>query len=203
MKKLKPPFKLNVPMVLTWMRIALIPLVIVIFYLPETWMSLHSRNALACVLFIIASVTDALDGYLARKYEGWATNMGAFLDPVADKLLVCTALVVLVGLGRLDMLIAMIIIGREITVSALREWMAKIGESAAVKVNWFGKFKTIAQMMAIPMLLWWDPLVLDNEFVSGELSMSCIGTVLIWIAAVLTVYSMVVYLNAARHVLKE
>lgn len=166
-------------------------------------MSMHHRNMLACVLFIIASITDALDGYLARKYEGWATNMGAFLDPVADKLLVCTALVVLVGMGRLDMLIAMIIIGREITVSALREWMAKIGESAAVKVNWFGKFKTIAQMCAIPMLLWWDPLVMKNGFLDGELNVAFIGTILIWIAAVLTVYSMVVYLNAARHTLKE
>lgn len=123
--------------------------------------------------------------------------MGAFLDPVADKLLVCTALVVLVGMDRLDMLIAMIIIGREITVSALREWMAKIGESAAVKVNWFGKFKTIAQMTAIPMLLWWDPFL----FGSFTLSVSFIGTILIWVAAVLTVYSMVVYLNAARHTL--
>ena len=201
MPKLKPPFKLNVPMLLTWMRICMIPLVIGIFYLPESWLSPHGQNVTACLIFIVAAVTDALDGFLARRYQGWATSMGAFLDPVADKLLVSAALVALVGLDRCDMLIAMIIIGREITVSALREWMAKMGESGAVKVNWFGKIKTIAQMSAIPMLLWWDPVAIETQMVTGEINIAWIGGVLLIVAAVLTIYSMYVYLSAARHAL--
>ena len=201
MPKLKPPFKLNVPMLLTWMRICMIPLVIGIFYLPESWLSPHGQNVTACLIFIVAAVTDALDGFLARRYQGWATSMGAFLDPVADKLLVSAALVALVGLDRCDMLIAMIIIGREITVSALREWMAKMGESGAVKVNWFGKIKTIAQMTAIPMLLWWDPVAIKTQMVTGEINIAWIGGVLLIVAAVLTIYSMYVYLSAARHAL--
>lgn len=201
MPKLKPPFKLNVPMLLTWMRICMIPLVIGIFYLPESWLSPHGQNVTACLIFIVAAVTDALDGFLARRYQGWATSMGAFLDPVADKLLVSAALVALVGLDRCDMLIAMIIIGREITVSALREWMAKMGESGAVKVNWFGKIKTIAQMTAIPMLLWWDPVAIETQMVTGEINIAWIGGVLLIVAAVLTIYSMYVYLSAARHAL--
>ena len=201
MPKLKPPFKLNVPMLLTWMRICMIPLVIGIFYLPESWLSPHGQNVTACLIFIVAAVTDALDGFLARRYQGWATRMGAFLDPVADKLLVSAALVALVGLDRCDMLIAMIIIGREITVSALREWMAKMGESGAVKVNWFGKIKTIAQMSAIPMLLWWDPVAIETQMVTGEINIAWIGGVLLIVAAVLTIYSMYVYLSAARHAL--
>ena len=187
--KLKPPFQMNVPMALTWARIAMIPLVIGIFYLPERWLSAYWVNSIAAIVFVVASVTDALDGFLARRYEGWATPMGAFLDPVADKLLVSAALVALVGLGRCDMAIAMIIVGREITVSALREWMAKIGESGLVKVNWFGKIKTIAQMTAIPCLLWYDPVYGFSVALAGE--------VLLWIAALLTVYSMYVYLRAA------
>ena len=187
--KLKPPFQMNVPMALTWARIAMIPLVIGIFYLPERWLSAYWVNSIAAIVFVVASVTDALDGFLARRYEGWATPMGAFLDPVADKLLVSAALVALVGLGRCDMAIAVIIIGREITVSALREWMAKIGESGLVKVNWYGKIKTIAQMTAITCLLWYDPVFGINIAVIGE--------VLILIAAVLTIYSMYVYLRAA------
>ena len=201
MPKLKPPFKLNVPMLLTWMRIAMIPLVIGIFYLPDAWLSPHGKNMTACLMFIIAAVTDALDGFLARRYQGWATRMGAFLDPVADKLLVSAALVALVGLDRCDMLIAMIIIGREITVAALREWMAKMGESGAVKVNWFGKIKTIAQMSAIPMLLWWDPVAINTQMVTGEINIAWIGGMLLIVAAVLTIYSMYVYLSAARHAL--
>lgn len=201
MPKLKPPFKLNVPMILTWMRIAMIPLVIGIFYLPETWMTMGTKNATAMLMFVIAAITDALDGFLARRYQGWATPMGAFLDPVADKLLVSAALVALVGLDRCDMLVALVIIGREITVSALREWMAKVGASGAVKVNWFGKIKTIAQMTAIPMLLWWDPVVVSTSLLSGELNIAFLGRVLIIVAAVLTIYSMYVYLMAARKAL--
>lgn len=187
--KLKPPFRMNVPMALTWARIAMIPLVIGIFYVPARMIDPHLVNQIACAVFVLAAVTDALDGFLARRYEGWATRMGAFLDPVADKLLVSAALVALVGLERCDMAVAMIIIGREITVTALREWMAKIGESGLVKVNWFGKIKTIAQMTAIPCLLWYDPVY--------GFSVALAGKVLLWIAALLTVYSMYVYLRAA------
>lgn len=187
--KIKPPFKMNVPMALTWARIAMIPLVIGIFYVPDSIMHMHAKNQLACSLFIIAAVTDAFDGYLARRYEDWATPLGAFLDPVADKLLVSVALCALVGLDRVDMAVAMIIIGREITVSALREWMAKVGESGRVKVNWFGKIKTIAQMTAIPCLLWYDPLF--------KIPVALIGQVFIWVAAILTIYSMYVYMRAA------
>ena len=198
MSKLKPPFDLNMPMVLTWARIAMIPLVIGVFYLPESRLSLTEKNVTACVLFVLAAITDALDGYLARRYAGWATPAGAFLDPVADKLIVSAALVALVGLGRCDMLIAMVIIAREITVSALREWMAKLGESGKVKVNWFGKIKTIAQMVAIPSLLWWDPIVVNTSLISGAINIALIGEVLLYVAAVLTIYSMYVYLRAAR-----
>lgn len=198
MSKLKPPFDLNMPMVLTWARIAMIPLVIGVFYLPESWLSLTEKNVTACVLFVLAAITDALDGYLARRYAGWATPAGAFLDSVADKLIVSAALVALVGLGRCDMLIAMVIIAREITVSALREWMAKLGESGKVKVNWFGKIKTIAQMVAIPSLLWWDPIVVNTSLISGAINIALIGEVLLYVAAVLTIYSMYVYLRAAR-----
>ena len=187
--KLKPPFQLNVPMVLTWARIAMIPLVMGVFYLPDSFLPLLWQNIIACVIFVIAAVTDALDGYLARRYEGWATRMGAFLDPIADKLLVSAALVSLVELDRCDMAVAMIIIGREITVTALREWMAKVGAAARVKVNWYGKFKAIAQMVAIPMLLFYEPVF--------GISMAWLGTILIYVAAVLTVYSMIVYLKAA------
>ena len=198
MPKLKPPFKVNVPMVLTWCRIAMIPLVIGIFYVPESVLSAHLVNVLAAVMFCVASATDALDGYLARRYQGWTTRMGAFLDPVADKLLVSTALVALVWLGRLDAILAVIIIGREITVSALREWMAKIGESGLVKVNWFGKIKTIAQMTAIPCLLWWDPVHVSTRLFEGTVDVAFVGLVLIVIAAVLTIYSMAVYMYASR-----
>lgn len=193
--KLKPPFQLNVPMVLTWIRIALIPVVIGVFYLPDSLVPLHWQNATACIVFVVAAVTDAFDGFLARRYEGWATRMGAFLDPIADKLLVAAALVALVGLDRCDMAVAMIIIGREITVTGIREWMAKIGESGRVKVNWFGKSKTIAQMTAIPCLLWFDPVF--------GIPLGLVGTWLIWIAAAMTIYSMYVYLSAAAPYFEE
>ncbi len=141
------------------------------------------------MLFTLAAITDGFDGYLARRY-GLITRLGAFLDPVADKLMVCAALVVLLTLGRIDEFVALVIVGREITVSALREWMAHVGASASVAVNWLGKFKTIMQMVAIPVLLYYDPLF-------GVIPVAAIGTVLIYIAAVLTVYSMFYYLRLA------
>ena len=180
--------RINIPMVLTWTRIALIPLIVGVFMIPTSILSMHSQNLLGCVFFIVAAVTDALDGFIARRY-GMGTTLGAFLDPVADKLMVSAALIVLLAFGRVDMLVALVIIGREITVSALREWMARVGESGKVKVNWFGKIKAIAQMVSIPMLLYFAPFCASNVYLTG--------TILIYIAAILTIYSMFVYLKAA------
>lgn len=180
--------RINIPMVLTWTRIALIPLIVGVFMIPTSILSMHSQNLLGCVFFIVAAVTDALDGFIARRY-GMGTTLGAFLDPVADKLMVSAALIVLLAFGRVDMLVALVIIGREITVSALREWMARVGESGKVKVNWFGKIKAIAQMVSIPMLLYFDPIGAWNVYLTGM--------ILIYIAAILTIYSMFVYLKAA------
>jgi len=179
----------NVPMALTWARIAMIPLIVGIFYLPDSWIVPHWKNVAACWLFIFAAVTDAFDGYIARKY-GMVSKFGEFLDPVADKLMVSAALIVLIALGRVDSFVALVIIGREITVSALREWMARIGKSSSVAVNSMGKIKTISQMVAIPMLLFHDRLF-------GIIDLHLIGTLLIYVAAVLTVYSMLIYLKLA------
>ena len=179
----------NVPMALTWARIAMIPLVVGIYYLPDAWIAPHWKNVAACWIFILAAITDALDGYIARRY-GAVSRLGEFLDPVADKLMVSAALIVLIALGRVDSLVALVIIGREIAVSALREWMAKIGKSSNIAVNSMGKIKTIAQMTAIPMLLFHDRLF-------GVIDLHLIGTLLIYIAAVLTVYSMLIYLKLA------
>ena len=180
---------LNMPMILTWARIVMIPMVVGVFYLPDVLLPAHWKNASACVLFTLAAITDGFDGYLARKY-GQITRLGAFLDPVADKLMVCAALVVLLALGRVDEFVALVIVGREITVSALREWMAQIGAHASVAVSSLGKLKTAAQMVAIPMLLFHDRLF-------GVIDIGQIGTVLIYLAAVLTVYSMLYYLRMA------
>ena len=179
----------NVPMALTWARIAMIPLVVGIYYLPDAWIAPHWKNVAACWLFILAAITDALDGYIARRY-GAVSKLGEFLDPVADKLMVSAALIVLIALGRVDSLVALVIIGREIAVSALREWMAKIGKASNIAVNSMGKIKTIAQMTAIPMLLFHDRLF-------GVIDLHLIGTLLIYVAAVLTVYSMLIYLKLA------
>lgn len=179
---------LNIPNVLTWLRIIMIPLFVGIFYLPEHWLSWPARNVTATTLFTLAAVTDWLDGYLARTLNQ-TSAFGAFLDPVADKLMVAAALVVLVDLGRTDAVYAFIIIGREITISALREWMAKIGKSRNVAVSFLGKVKTVAQMVAIPMLLYQHSL--------GPLDMEFIGSILMLIAAVLTIVSMIYYLKVA------
>ena len=179
----------NVPMALTWARIAMIPLIVGIYYLPDGWLGPHWKNVTACWLFVLAAVTDALDGYIARRY-GAVSRLGEFLDPVADKLMVSAALIVLIALGRVDYFVALVIIGREITVSALREWMARIGKSSSVAVNSMGKIKTISQMTAIPMLLFHDRLF-------GIVDLHLIGTLLIYVAAVLTVYSMLIYLKLA------
>jgi cardiolipin synthase (CMP-forming) len=178
---------LSLPMLLTWARIAMVPLVVGVFYVR--WIPLSVQNITACSLFTLAAITDVFDGYLARRY-GQTSQLGAFLDPVADKLMVCAALVVLVEKERVDALVALVIIGREIAVSALREWMAQIGASRSVAVSSLGKIKTVAQMVAIPVLLFHDPLF-------GVIDLRPIGTALIYLAAVLTTYSMLYYLKLA------
>ncbi len=178
----------NIPNTLTWGRIALIPIFVGVFYLPDGWLTPFAANLLATVIFVLAAITDWFDGYLARTLEQ-TSEFGAFLDPVADKLMVAAALILLVQLGRADAIIAVVIIGREITISALREWMARVGQSASVAVATIGKFKTTAQMVAIPMLLLHDPVF--------GLNVQLIGTWLIIVAAVLTLWSMVYYLRKA------
>jgi CDP-diacylglycerol--glycerol-3-phosphate 3-phosphatidyltransferase len=185
---------LNVPNVLTWARIIMIPLFVGIFYLPDSWLSPFTRNVTATALFIVAALTDWLDGYLARTLNQMSA-FGEFLDPVADKLMVAAALVVLVDLDRTPAIFAFIIIGREITISALREWMAKIGRSRSVAVSLLGKLKTVSQMVAIPMLLY--------EHAIGPFDMELIGDVLMAIAAALTVVSMMYYLKLAMPHLRE
>ncbi|MEY3741030.1 MAG: CDP-diacylglycerol--glycerol-3-phosphate 3-phosphatidyltransferase, partial [Pseudomonadota bacterium] len=178
----------NLPNLLTWARILAIPLLVVVFYLP-LGLSDEQRNLFTTVIFVVAAITDWVDGWLARKWNQ-TSPFGAFLDPVADKLMVCTALVALIDLGRLDPVIGLIIIGREITISALREWMASVGARSSVAVNWMGKAKTIAQMVAIPFLLY-------HGLLFGVIDTAWWGHILVWIAAILTVISMVVYLKAA------
>lgn len=179
---------INFPIVLTWLRIAMIPLIVGLFYVPSSWMSEPSRDTIAALAFIVAALTDWLDGWLARRWNQ-TSSFGAFLDPVADKLMVCAALLVLLDLNRVDTFIALVIIGREIAISALREWMAKIGASGSVAVHWLGKVKTIAQMVAIPCLLYWRPIY--------DIPTQVVGGALIIIAAILTVWSMCYYLRRA------
>jgi CDP-diacylglycerol---glycerol-3-phosphate 3-phosphatidyltransferase len=183
---------LNVPNVLTLLRIALIPLFIVVYYLPFQY-----SNEIATVIFILAGVTDWLDGYLARKL-GQYSPFGAFLDPVADKLMVAAALVMLIADPRVHALVydnrlfgavMVIIVGREIMVSALREWMAEVGKRSRVAVSFVGKFKTGSQMLAIGFLIWREPLWGMDIFKIGEW--------LLYMAAVLTLWSMISYLRAA------
>lgn len=185
----------NIPNSLTLIRIALIPVFIAVFYLPFQWASQATA-----FIFALAAVTDWFDGYLARKL-GQTSAFGAFLDPVADKLMVAVTLVLLVDLnpttfpGLFMAIPAMIIIGREITISALREWMAEIGESASVAVSVIGKIKTMAQMLALFLLLYRDPV--------GELSTVLVGLFLLYISVALTVWSMVIYLKAAWPLLSK
>jgi len=179
---------LNVPILLTWLRILTIPLVIGVFYVPEVWLSSGHQNLIATSLFIAAAITDWLDGYLARRLNQ-TSAFGAFLDPVADKLMIAAALIVLVWLQRVDAIIAVVIIGREIAVSAMREWMAKIGQSKSVAVNFLGKIKTISQMIAVPLLLYHERI--------GVLDPQRVGTWLIYLAALLTLTSMSYYLKLA------
>ena len=179
---------LNVPNLVTWLRILLIPLIVGIFYVPDEWLAYEDRNLAATVVFVFAAVTDWLDGYLARALNQMSA-FGAFLDPVADKLMIAASLIVLLQLGRVDAVVGLIIIGREIAISALREWMAQLGASQSVAVSFFGKIKTVSQMIAIPLLLYDDPL--------GAFDPHGVGTWLIYIAAALTLISMFYYLKMA------
>jgi cardiolipin synthase len=185
----------NIPIFLTWLRVALIPLVVGVYYLPTPWLPIAERNLAATLVFIVAAITDWFDGYLARRWNQ-TSAFGAFLDPVADKLMVAGALLVLVQLDRVNAIIAFIIVGREITISALREWMAEIGARKSVAVSSLGKIKTAVQMVAIPMLLFHDPLF-------AVLDMHIAGEILLWIAGVLTVWSMFYYLRRAWPLIKE
>ena len=183
------PKKLTLPLILTYLRIAAIPLFVAVLYVPESWIAERTANVVSMWIFIIAAITDWADGYLARKWNQ-TTSFGAFLDPVADKLRVAAALIVLTEKGFVDPLATLIIISREITISALREWMAQVGNARSVAVNMLGKVKTVTQLVAIPFLLF-------NGVLFGLFHTNPLGRVLIWIAALITLWSMVVYLKAA------
>ncbi len=176
----------TIPTLLTWARIVAIPLIVGVFYLP---IAPAMQNLVATVLFVITALTDWADGWLARRLNQ-TSAFGAFLDPVADKFLVCASLLVLVHLGRVDALLALVIIGREIAISSLREWMAQIGASRSVAVHMLGKLKTTVQMVALPFLLF-------HGLLFGIIDTQACGTVLLVAAAVLTIWSMVYYLQKA------
>jgi CDP-diacylglycerol--glycerol-3-phosphate 3-phosphatidyltransferase len=179
--------KVTLPTLLTLLRIALVPVLVVFFYMPFRW-----SNVACVIIFVLAAITDIADGAIARR-TGQTSRFGAFLDPVADKIMVSTALVLLVqrqdSYEAVFAIAAAIIIGREITISALREWMSEIGERALVSVSWIGKLKTIFQMTAIGFLLYHENL--------GWIPVALIGEVLLYTAAALTLWSMWNYLHAA------
>ena len=172
---------INIPNLLTLFRVGLIPILVIIFYVPENTLSLIEKNTLATFTFLLAAITDWLDGFLARRLQQ-TSKFGAFLDPVADKLIVITALLLLLELGRVNSVIALIIIGREFTVSSLREWMAQLGKSQSIAVAFIGKLKTTAQMAAIIFLLYFENI--------GFIPTQKIGEILIYLEALLTVVSM-------------
>lgn len=186
---------MNVPNILTWIRVALIPVFVVVFYLP--WIGAHF---LAALIFALAAITDWLDGYFARVLNQ-ASAFGKFLDPVADKLMVAVALVLIVGQyqGQFEITLeipAAVIIGREIVISALREWMAEIGKSRSVAVSYLGKIKTTFQMLALILLLAEPIRLFDGMLIN-------LGISLLWLAAVLTLWSMIIYLRAAHREMSQ
>jgi CDP-diacylglycerol--glycerol-3-phosphate 3-phosphatidyltransferase len=195
----------NLATCLTWLRIALIPAVVGVHYLPDTYLSASAKNTVSMLLFVLAALTDWFDGYIARKYNQ-SSAFGAFLDPVADKLMVVAALCVLMEMERVNAALAFLIIGRELTISALREWMASAGKRASVAVNSLGKLKTIAQMLAIPLLLF--DATINTVPVMGSMTglqhihTRPIGTALLLIAALLTILSMVYYFRLAAKALR-
>ncbi len=181
------PIFWTIPTLMTWTRIVAIPLIVGVYYLPG--LPATAQNEIATIMFVLFAVTDWLDGYLARRLNQ-TSAFGAFLDPVADKFLVCASLLILVHMNRVHVLVALVIIGREIAISSLREWMAQIGASKSVAVHMVGKLKTTVQMVAIPFLLFDGSLF-------GLIDTRAWGDVLIWAAAVLTVWSMVYYMQKA------
>jgi CDP-diacylglycerol--glycerol-3-phosphate 3-phosphatidyltransferase len=176
----------TIPTLLTWARMVAIPVVVGVFYLD---IAPALQNLIATIVFIVSALTDWVDGYLARTLNQ-TSSFGAFLDPVADKLLVCASLLALLHLNRVDMFVALIIVGREIAISALREWMAQIGAGKSVAVHMIGKLKTTAQMVAIPFLLF-------DGVLFGLFHTRTVGAVLIWLAAIMTVWSMIYYMKKA------
>jgi CDP-diacylglycerol--glycerol-3-phosphate 3-phosphatidyltransferase/cardiolipin synthase len=180
---------INIPTSLTWLRIVLIPVFVGVYYVPDSWLEPATRNWSGMTIFALAAITDWLDGYLARRW-GETSAFGAFLDPVADKLMVAAALILLVQQERAPAYLAMIIIGREIAISALREWMAQLGAGRKTAVAFIGKVKTVAQMTAIIALLLWEPVI-------PGISTPVIGIIALWVAAILTLWSMVHYLRLA------
>ncbi len=176
--------KMTWPLLLTWVRIILVPVFVAVFYVPDSWLPMHDKNLIAAIVFAFAAITDYLDGYLARLLNQ-ESSFGAFLDPVADKAIVVASLLVLVSLNRTFMFAAVIIIIREITISALREWMAQIGQKQGVAVAYIGKLKTALQMIAIELLLF------DNHT-------NFIGNVFMLLAVIMTVISMIYYLEQAK-----
>ncbi|MDB4040182.1 CDP-diacylglycerol--glycerol-3-phosphate 3-phosphatidyltransferase [Methylophilaceae bacterium] len=185
---------LNIPNNLTLFRIALIPCLILVFYLSDDTLSAYQKNLTATLIFLFAAITDWLDGYLARKLNQ-TSDFGAFIDPVADKLIVIAALILLVELGRVESIIAFIIIAREFTISSLREWMATLGKSGSIAVAFIGKLKTTMQMIAILFLLYHENILF--------IPVAAIGKILIYIAALLTMISMIYYLKIAFKILKK
>ena len=184
---------MTIPTILTLLRIALVPVLVLFFYLPVHW-----SNLACAVIFVLAAITDIADGYIARKH-GQMSRFGEFLDPVADKLMVATALILLVQRQEhyeaVFALASAIIVGREITISALREWLAEIGERAVLSVSWVGKVKTIFQMTAISFLLLHDNI--------GWIPIALIGELLLYAAAALTLWSMWTYMQSAWPVISD
>lgn len=185
----------NLPIFLTWLRVAMIPLMVAVYYLPDSWLSFTEKNHWAAWFFMAAAITDWFDGYLARRWNQ-TSAFGAFLDPVADKLMVAAALLVLLQMGRVNVIVALVIIGREITISALREWMAQIGASKSIAVNFLGKLKTAMQMVAIPFLLF-------DITLFGWMHSLTWGTWLIYLATLLTFWSMIYYMHLAWPQIRE
>ncbi len=184
----------NAPNIISFFRILLVPCLVGVYFIPGQFLSLPEKDLLATLIFILAGVSDWLDGFIARQFNQ-TSKFGAFIDPVADKFIVITALLILIELDRINSLIGIIIVGREFMVSALREWMATLGKSNSVAVAFVGKLKTTFQMIAIPCLLYFQDFLMIPIFL--------IGTWLINIAALLTVLSMVFYLNQAAKTLKQ
>ncbi len=180
---------MTIPLLLTWTRIFLVPIFIGIYYLPDALISMPNKNLIATLIFVFAAATDYLDGYLARLLKQ-ETSFGAFLDPVADKAIVAASLVLLVNMQRTFVLAAIIIIIREIAVSALREWMAQLGETKSVAVAYIGKLKTTLQMLAIALLLF--------DYHGSFINTIYIGNFFMFLAVIITVISMFYYLEQAK-----